>query len=268
MSLLPRIHFFEFVDQPWLKGEAREAYVGGLTMIHRLFGPYSGAAEPLRSLSSEVGSADVLDLGSGSGEHIRTLLADSDATGCQLPRIILSDLFPQLPAYEALKASFSGVDYISTPVSAFDSPESAPKVRSIFTAFHHFSPQHAKQLIEDAFRKGDGLFIAEFNERSIIAFLTVVLCSPTLLLTPFFFGRFSWAKLLLCFPVPLIPLMLLFDGVVSNFRVYTRADIQSMLDEIGLQDVELQCGSRRHRFATMNFISLRRRNIAQQRRHA
>jgi hypothetical protein len=50
-------------------------------------------------------------------------------------------------------------------------------------------------------------------------------------LAPFFAKRFSWAKAFVTWVIPVVPLMLMFDGVVSVLRTYDRSEIISLLPD-------------------------------------
>jgi hypothetical protein len=51
------------------------------------------------------------------------------------------------------------------------------------------------------------------------------------MLAPFFCARFSWKKLLVTTLIPIIPLMVQFDGIMSCFRSYTVDELESFLPQ-------------------------------------
>jgi len=237
--MLRRIQLFEFCDQPWLRGSLREAFLDCLSFVHHVYQPYYHLAQPFAEWANQnrqnvrkdrVGEA-ILDLASGSGEQITMLLDASTKQGLHLPKFILSDLYPNLSAWHALQKSCGNdaVGYIEKPLSALDIPEGAPRHWTIFTAFHHLSPAAARILLQGLVAKGDGLCIIENTRRQWFCCVAMVLGLPVHLIVPFFAKRFKWSKFLCTTVIPIIPLMVAFDGVVSALRSYTKEEIIAML---------------------------------------
>jgi hypothetical protein len=90
----------------------------------------------------------------------------------------------------------------------------------MFTSFHHFPPEEARTVLQNAASAGQGIAIFEITRR---APSTIALMFPWVLmlfvLTPLI-RPIRWSRLLYTYVVPIIPLVLLFDGVVSCLRTY------------------------------------------------
>jgi hypothetical protein len=113
--------------------------------------------------------------------------------------------------------------------------------RTLFTSFHHFEPDMATELLSDAVRSGEGIAVFEFTRRHPVALLSFFL-APWLI--PFslpFHGRRGWRDWLWTFPIPILPLVVLFDGLVSCLRTYSPEqclELASVADPDGRFDWE------------------------------
>ena len=182
--------------------------------------------------AARLPGAAVLDLGSGGGGPIRTMLRSAARDGTAMPLIFLSDLFPSREHYQDLERQHGKgqLSFIPEPVSALDVGRPDIRLRSICSTFHHFRPQQATALVRDAVEHADGLFIAEPLQRNLRHFLLVLLSGPIpYLLAPFTADRFEWRKLLFCTLLPIVPLLVMFDGCVSVLRTYTAKEIEAMI---------------------------------------
>lgn len=223
-----RRHLAECGDQPWLTGWCREYYLDCLNAGLRLGGQFSR----LHRVVAAWAHGDVLDLGSGGGGPIVTMLRAAEQEGVALPRMVLSDLYPSPAHYEVLRQEFGPdrLDYVAEPVSALAVTRRDFRMRSICSSFHHFRPADARALVEDAVRHSDGLLVAEPLQRNLRHFLLVLLTGPLpYMAAPFLAHRWSWRRLLLCTLLPVFPLLVMYDGCVSVLRTYRRDELEAMI---------------------------------------
>ena len=211
-----------------------------LNQIHRWFRPYYHIAPLLSEWTERLGVDEVLDIASGGGEQIATILGYMKDQGVNTPRFVLSDLYPNLPAYGKLATRFDTkqIGYYKKPVAVGDLPE-GQRALTIFTAFHHLPPKDATALLAEVVAHRDGIFIAEFTRRTWMDVLSMVPAFFFNLLAPVFAGRFSWSKLLLS---PVIAAMVSFDGIVSAMRSYTPKEIEAMLPPGAEKDFVIEYG--------------------------
>ena len=228
----PRIQAFEFGDQSWFRGVWREAYLDGMNFMLWVGGVYRRMFQPYARWARRAGGHVVLDLASGGGRPIHTLVTEARKNNVPLPRIILSDLHPDLDAYARIAAAHPDeVSFVNAPVDATAPGQPEARLFSICTAFHHFPPDRARQLIANAARNGDGIFIQEIFVRHWLSTLLSVCNLIPLMLSPFFSRRISLFKILITTVIPIIPFMLMFDGVVSVFRTYRLEEIMAMVPQ-------------------------------------
>lgn len=227
-----RISGFEFCDQPWLSGVWREAYLDGLSFLLRAGGVYNRMHEPFGRWAAAAGGGSVLELGSGGARQTDTLLAAAKRCGVGLPRILLSDLHPDVAAFRRVKAAHPDrVDYVEQPVDMSAPGRLPARLLLVCGAFHHLPPEAARAALDNAVCNADGIFIQEVFARHPLSVLLCVFNLLPLMLAPFFSGRLTLGKLLVSTLLPLVPLMIMFDGVVSVLRTYRSEELLAMLPD-------------------------------------
>jgi hypothetical protein len=112
----------------------------------------------------------------------------------------------------------------------------------MFTSFHHFSPDEARAILQNAVDAGEGIGIFEITRRapSTIGLMfawALMLFVSTPWIRPFRWSRFFWTYI-----VPVIPLVLLFDGVVSCLRTYSLQELYEIVEKLGANEYQWQIG--------------------------
>jgi hypothetical protein len=150
---------------------------------------------------------------------------------------VLTDLRPQLEAWEDASARFPGViSFEREPVDATRIPEamSAGRARLIINAFHHLSPALAASILRDAVSSRAPIFVSEAFERGPLGFAPMIPAGLlALAVNPLLSPRDRLAKAWLTWATPIALLSSGWDGLVSTMRVYDRADLEAMVAPLG-----------------------------------
>lgn len=225
--MIPRLHGFEFCEQGWLPQVIREGFLDCLNQIHRLGQPYRHIAPLMSDWAARLNAVEVLDLGSGGGGQVVTVLEHIERQGLKAPRFVLSDLFPDVSAWRALQEHLGPerVDFFDSPLAFSALPEQF-RALTIFSAFHHLPPKAASSLLAEVVAHRDGICIVEFTRRTWLDLASMIPAFFLNLLAPLTTPRFRLGKLLLS---PVTAAMVSFDGLVSALRSYTTEEILAML---------------------------------------
>jgi hypothetical protein len=113
-------------------------------------------------------------------------------------------------------------------------PKELEGFRTLFSSFHHFEPEQARAILEDAVKDRRGIGIFEMTARSPLAVLCMVLAPITTLLFTPFIRPFRWSRLVWTYLVPVVPVLAMFDGIVSCLRTYSASELTELIS--GLQD--------------------------------
>jgi hypothetical protein len=146
-------------------------------------------------------------------------------------QILLTDKFPNLTACENTGEPWSNhITFYPKPVDVMNVPPELKGFRTMFTSFHHFQPGEARGILQNAVDAGQPIGIFEVTRRAPIM---IALLIPWSLLLPFFFTPwirpFRWSRLLFTYLIPIVSLMLLFDGIVSCLRSYRPRELREMI---------------------------------------
>lgn len=229
---MKRMQLVELEDLPYFPTTLRNMATDYLQMMLHISNPYAGIAPHLRRAIAATGDGQILDMASGGGGPWARLLPLIAGEGLP-PRITLSDRYPNLTAFAQASHRFPGlVGFCAEPVDATQVPPGLAGMRTLFSAFHHFPPEVGRAIIADAVRQGRGIAIFEATQRNA-ASLAAMLLTPLLvwLLTPLIRPR-TPARLILTYLLPVVPAIVLFDGVVSCLRSYTAAELRALVDQV------------------------------------
>src|SRR5512140_590353 len=212
-----RFHLMEIEDQPWCPRSIRAVITDYLRFSSETMRLYEPIARRLSAALKRTGSRRVVDLCSGAGGPWRTLLPALEREAGGAVEVCLTDFYPNVAALERVRAQTGGrVTFESRPVDARRLPEELGGFRTLFTALHHFHPEQACQIIQDAAARRQGIAIFEFTRRAPLSMLFILVGSLLgLPLSTPFIRPFRWSRLLWTYVVPVGTLGAFMDGIVS-----------------------------------------------------
>ncbi|MEW6554164.1 MAG: class I SAM-dependent methyltransferase [Actinomycetota bacterium] len=176
---------------------------------------------------------DIVDLCSGGTGPVLLIQEQLNNREGYPVRVTLSDKFPHLEVLEqAAKGASCEVTFIAEPVDATRVPEGLRGFRTLFASFHHFKPEDARSILEDAARKGEGIGVFEFTGRNPGILLIMLLSPLYLLLFMPFIKPFSWQRIFWTYIIPLAPLVVLWEGMATNMRTYSPQELRELVEDI------------------------------------
>lgn len=255
--MIPRLQLLELEDQPWFPALLRDYMTDLLNAHTSMLGLYDSVVPLLHRALQATGDTAVLDLCSGGGGPIRRIMAMLRQQHNLRIRAKLSDKFPNRAAFQrAVAEAPDALSFIAEPIDATAVPKDLPGFRTLFTSFHHFPPETAKKVLADAVQQQRGIGIFEFTERSLLGLSSMAL-SPllTLAATPFLRPR-RVSRFLLTYGLPVVPISYFIDGVLSQLRSYSVAELQELAAAVGAPAYRWEAGQARHRFLPMRITYL------------
>lgn len=229
-----RMQLVELEDLPWFPAVIRDAGTDFLRFMLNLGDNYAPAVPLLAEAIRRSGAERVVDLCSGGGGPWRRMLPALAAQGVTCP-VLLTDRYPNPGAAQELPAEAvrSGrLAYHPTPVDALAVPGELRGLRTVFSAFHHFPPEVARALIQDAIRSGAPIAIFEATQRNAATMLGMIPIPLFVLLATPFIRPLRLSRLILTYLIPVIPLMIIWDGVVSCLRSYSADELRAIVDSL------------------------------------
>lgn len=232
-----RLHLFEFADQPWFPDVLRHGGTAYLATVYRLSRVLPQRwAEKLSMVFQHEGDSKIVDLCSGSGGPLPLIVDELVKLGYNV-QAMLTDLYPHPKS-----GSNPRVTWSAEPIDATHVPSNLIGVRTMFSAFHHFRPSAAKAILKDAFDRRRAICIFESGSGSLLNF-GMALGHPVVLLALMPFVRpFRWSYLVFTYLIPLIPLALFWDVIVSFLRIYSPEEMATMTGDLQAPDYSWEIG--------------------------
>lgn len=226
------MHLLELEDQPWFPRLLRDAGTAYLEFAARMAGHSALLAPELERALRASGAERIVDLCSGGGGPI-VAIAEELARSGQPVDVLLTDFYPNLPAFERIRARSEGrVSFSAAPVDATRVPAELGGLRTIFNAFHHFRPASAARILGAAADARQPIAVFEIAGREPATVLGILFSPILFALALPFLRPFRWAWLPLTYLVPVLPLFVLWDGLVSCLRVYMPDDLRALLEQL------------------------------------
>jgi hypothetical protein len=236
-GIIQHRHLFEFGDQEWFPQVLRDAETAYLATCYRLLPRLTARWAELVSTALPAGEpAEILDLCSGAGGPIPSILKELEQRG-YWAWARLTDLYPNPKA-----ASHARAAWLAEPVDATRVSPKLKGVRTMFAAFHHFRPDAAKAILKDAFDRRQPICIFEAGSGTLLA-AGAMLGVPLAVLAVMPFARpFRWGYAAFTYLIPLMPLIVLWDGMVSLLRIYSPGQMKTLTEDLQAPDYAWEIG--------------------------
>ncbi len=174
-------------------------------------------------------TSQIVDLGSGGGGGLMWIASELNRESERV-RIVMTDWYPHVQAFQRSSAQAPGLDFVEQPVDARAVPRELKGLRTLFLSFHHFREDDACGILQDAIHAGQPVAIFEAQDRSLVSLLAMAFSPITLLLcTPWIRPWNGW-RLLFTYLIPILPMLVMWDGVVSSLRTYSESELRDLVD--------------------------------------
>jgi hypothetical protein len=241
---MKRLHLVELADREWCPCAIRDAETDYLQFVIAKMKSYAPVVPVLASALQRTATRQVLDLCSGAGGPwfwLQPVLAERglDVSVC------LTDKYRNPEALRSSGVSnlaHQAIRYHPEPVDVTGVPDELAGFRTLISAFHHFRPEQARASLGDAVRKRHGIAVFEGTYHSALAmFLMLMVPLMVLLVTPFI-RPFRWSRRFWTYLVPVVPLVSLFDGLVSCLRTYSVQELRELTEDLGADNYQWDFG--------------------------
>ena len=231
MRFMPRIHFFEFEDLLWFPHILRNYMTDFLQAVSHLFDVYEPIIPIIEKGLAKSKTNVIIDLASGGGggwQKISPRLKEAYANH----KILLTDLYPNIGAMEALASKSKHIEVYSGAVDARYVPKELIGLRTQFLSLHHFHEEDVQSIFQNTVDEEQVLAVFEITERSLKGVLSIMFTPiTTLLITPMI-TPFSIFRLVLTYILPILPFLILWDGIVSVFRTYSEKELRLIIEKV------------------------------------
>lgn len=229
---MARLHLVEFEDLEWFPKPIRNYMTDFLQFVANRFDFYKTITPILKRGVEAANTNQIIDLASGGGGGWLKL---SERVEEEMPevRVKLTDFYPNMKAFERTQAKNPKVfTFEKESVNALDVPKQLKGLRTQFLSLHHFRPKDAQQIFQSAVDAQSPIAIFEAQKRSVGDFIKFFF-SPinVILLTPFI-RPFSIGRIVFTYLIPIVPIFVWWDGLVSVLRTYSEKELKAIISKL------------------------------------
>jgi hypothetical protein len=244
----------EFHDREWFPPILRNYVTDALQFILNLGRVYGPIVPRLKKAIYAAKPKALVDLCSGGGgpwPWLQGLLQSASwpVTVC------MTDKYPNTLAFESLSRQTEGqVTFYPDAVNATNPPPELLGFRTIFTSFHHFQPQQALAILQNVVDARQGIGVFEAARRRPLTLLSTLLMFFGGFLTAPFIRPFRFSRLCWTYLIPVIPLVLFFDGVLSCLRAYSKDELLKLVSKVNADDYVWEIGEESGGLAPITYL--------------
>lgn len=225
---MPRFHLIEFEDQQWFPTTIRNYMTDFLQFVTNQFDLFKGSVPILQKGLEKSGQSQIIDLASGGGGAWLKLVNHLKASHPTL-KVKLTDYYPNHTAFEKMVRQGNGhFEFETASVNALDVPQKLKGFRTQFLSFHHFKPADAQQILQNAVDNQAVIAIFEAQKRSVAHFIQFFFSPINVLLMTPFIRPFSFGRIVFTYLIPIVPVFVWWDGLVSVLRTYSVGEMEAM----------------------------------------
>ena len=226
-----RIHLFEFEDQKWFPDFLRNYMTDFLQYLSNKAKIYKPIVPIIKKGLNESGTNQIIDLGSGGGGGLIWLNSELKKDIPEL-KIVLTDYYPNISAFRLTKKKAINFEFIDKPIDARNVPKELNGLRTQFLSLHHFKPKDAKLILQNAIDTDSSIAIFEAQERSVPSILAMLFSPISVLLVTPFIRPFKFGRIIFTYLIPVVPLFVLWDGIVSSLRTYSVSEMNGLVENL------------------------------------
>ncbi|MEM6720305.1 MAG: hypothetical protein AAF611_13350 [Bacteroidota bacterium] len=228
---MKRIHVFEFEDLQWFPDFLRNYMTDFLQFVSNKAKIYLPVVDILVEKLKVTNTTSIVDLASGGGGGLLWLNTELLK---QIPEltITLTDYYPNVHAFKHAIAQAKNFNYIPKSIDARDVPEHVKGFRTQFLSFHHFKPKEAQKILQNTVDANTGIAIFEVQDRTMASFIGMLLSPINVFLTTPFIKPFKFGRLFFTYLFPIIPIVVLWDGVISCLRTYSVPEMKELVNKL------------------------------------
>ena len=225
---MKRFNIPELEDFVWFPHFLREGVTDCLQFLANVSKGLNPIAPMLAKAIKSSKATQVLDLASGAGGPWLTLLPALEEEGVKI-NVVLSDLFPSEKSYQWQAQESAGrITAHSEPVDFTEKVE-IKGLRTLFNSLHHLNPKQVEALLLSTMKSGEAIAMFDGEDKKVVGPLVMLMSFPApFFLTPFI-KPFKFSRWIFTYFIPLIPFVILIDGVISFLRTYSTAELQEIV---------------------------------------
>jgi len=231
------MRLFEFGDLAWVPHIYHYYLRVYLIFFIKFVGYDKLWAKQTEAFIAQNESNSIMEYGSGSGEPLMRMVSQLNCDKAKSLSYTMSDLKP-LPEFvnKVNNEAPNNFVYFESSVDAANHKPKDEQAVVFINSFHHLPPKVAHNVIKNNLENGNEMLILEYVRNNLLAYLSMLGGVLIVLLTAPFISKLKHLPLTIIFTyiIPLFPLMMLWDGLVSCRRAYNTKFFDKVIKEIDI----------------------------------
>ena len=228
---MARLSLFEFQDQKWVPSFLRNYETDFLRYLSNNNKIYKQVIPIIKKGLEKSRTKQIIDLGSGGGGGLIWLYSDLKEIMPEL-KVTLTDYYPNISAFEFATSQVNNLEFLKEPIDARKVPINLVGLRTQFLSFHHFNENDAKQILQNAISSDNPIAIFELYERSVYNIAKMLFSPLSVLFATPFIRPFKIGRIVFTYLIPVVPLFVVWDGIVSVLRTYTVQEMECLIEDL------------------------------------
>ena len=230
---MSRLHLFEIEDLSLCPSVIRETSTDFLFGLYNLLNVYEKAYEKVAEILDKTETNAIVDCCSGTGGPIKKLRDYLDKNNKKDVTITLTDKYPNIQSFERFEKEYPvNILGVTQSVDATEIPSSLKGMRTFFSSFHHFRPECAIKILQDAVKNEVPIAIFESTQRRPIDFILALISPIAVWIVLPFSKRLTLRKFIFTYIIPVSSFFFMWDYFVSNFRTYSPRQLQALTQKV------------------------------------
>ncbi len=227
--MINRIQLFEFESQTWFPQTLQNYRTDFLQFASNKLDVYHPIAPIIEKGLSKTQHSKIIDLASGAGRGWLSLRRHLIKKHPNL-RVTLTDSIPNLDALGSVAAR-GGETFEFIPTS-IDARSISPSMKGMRTqlSLHRFCPKDVTLILQSSIEAKAPIAFFEMQERTWKGVLSKIFSPLNVLFSTPFIRPFKISRLIFTYLIPIVPIIVLWDGVVSALRTYNEDEMRQLIE--------------------------------------
>lgn len=224
----------EFGDLSWVPSLYHIYLRKYLVFFYKLFGYYKLWVPCFTRFLEQTAQKTYMECCSGAGDPLPLIVGQTENQTTANKKFLLSDIQPHSQFTEHFNNNEdSPFHYIESSIDITLEQNNHPHPKIFINSFHHLTPEQVDNLLINNLKNGYSLLILEYVRKTPMGYLSMLISPLIIALTlPFVVSpRHLPVMALFTYLLPLFPLMLLWDGIISCAHEYNGHDLEKIVEK-------------------------------------
>jgi len=246
---MKRLHLFEFEDQKWFPGILREYVTEILRYANNLVNSYMLSLPLIKEALEHSKDNKIVDLCSGAigpwDQLYKELVASYGAVA-----LTLTDKYPSNEMCDRHYNDINkgNVTYLTESIDARNIPKHLQGMRTLFSGLHHFREEDVMKILTNAVNENNAIGIFEYTQRKGWAVVGALLSPLFVVCVTPFLRPVTFARFFLTYIIPIIPVVFLWDAIVSCLRSYSLEELEKFTMDLKKEEYVWKVGICAHEY--------------------